>query len=128
MSDDQHDYKDVDYRSTPSVPKISCDENHMDQPFGTDKDYRSQQLSIRSDAVNNHTNTPVTSHPKENYLPFTGKFYDYSSWNIEATNIESNTTNGITVSKPSETFIKSKGMWTHKNVCCSCILDETINY
>ena len=106
-SSEQHDYKDIDYRSGSS--KNSQNRNNIRRSVSTDRDYRSQHSSNSLNAVNNHSNTSSGGNAQENYLPSTGKFYDYSSWSTKTSSSDTKTINGITVAKPNEAFHKTEG-------------------
>jgi len=107
-SSDHHDYKDVDYRSA-SSSKTSQNKNNIRRSVSTERDYRAQHSSNSANAINNHSNASSSSNVQENYLPSTGKFYDYSSWNTTTSSNESKTINGITVAKPNDAFLKTEG-------------------
>lgn len=75
------DYKDIDYRNTGAISK-PYKNNNIKRSISSDKDYRSLNTSTNaSHAVTNHMNTGNVPSKKDNYVPSTGKFYDYSSWN-----------------------------------------------
>ena len=107
LSTGDHDYKDMDYRSSSTVSKASVGKNVACQSVDLDKDYRSQNpKSSDGCSLNNHS--LKNCNAKENYVPATGKFYDYSSWNAtgSSSNNESNAVNGRTAASASESLQK----------------------
>ena len=87
------DYKDIDYRNTGAVSKSY--KNNIKRSVSTDKDYRSLNTTTNLNAVTNHLNTSNMPIKKDNYVPSTGKFYDYSSWNSSNSRDDSKNVNGV---------------------------------